>query len=607
MANKKIKTTELDFDEIKLNLKEFLKGQSEFQDYDFEGSALSVLLDILAYNTHYNALYDNLAINELFLDSAIKRSSVVSLAKTLGYTPRSATSAKAIVKLTATSAASGPSVVTIPAYTAFSTSVDGATFNFYNREPVSATGTSTSYTFTDVELVEGEVLEFKYTVSDNARYIIPNANVDIETLRVRVQESSTSSSFETFTRSTSLISVDANTKVYWVKEIDDGLYELTFGNGVIGKALENGNVVRIEYIVSSLDLPNGAKLFNYNGPTLWEGASVSVSASTPAYGGSGPEAIDSIKFNAPRSYAAQNRAVTTEDYKTIIYSLFSEAKSVQVWGGEDNNPPIYGKTFICVKPKTTDRLTTQQKSDILDILAPRSTVSVLPEIVDPDYLRIAVEVGVYYNPANTTRTKSELENLVRETIFNYDDSELQKFEGVFRYSKLSSLIDSTETSIVSNIMRVVLHRSIAPRFNVNAQYSLSIINPIYSSEVPEESIISSGFFINGSDETHYLDDDGIGNVRLFYIRPNFGKVIVRANAGTVDYENGSLVVNDLNVTAVEGSAINFTIKPKSYDVVSAYNQIAQIDRDNLSINVIADRSTVGDLRAGNNYTFTAIR
>jgi hypothetical protein len=347
-ANKKINITELDFDAIKVNLKEFLKGQSEFSDYDFEGSGLSVILDILAYNTHYNALYDNLAVNELFLDSAIKRNSVVSLAKSLGYTPRSAKCAIADVNVQLTTTSNGPAVIVIPALSPFSTTIDGTTFTFYNRSAISATGPSTVYQMNNIRLTEGEFLSFRFDVAEGntSRFIIPNRNVDLETLRVRVQENSQSSEFNTFTSASSLVDADLTTRVYWVKEIDDGIYELVFGDGVIGQALQAGNVVNVEYFVSSLDGPNGARVFTYDGTLPIAGSVVTVNVVNPASGGDAPEDINSIKFNAPRMYAAQNRAVTTDDYKTILYNQFSEAKSVTVWGGEDNNPPVYGKTFI---------------------------------------------------------------------------------------------------------------------------------------------------------------------------------------------------------------------------------------------------------------------
>lgn len=608
--NKKINVTELDFDNIKANLKEYLKGQSEFQDYDFEGSAMSVLLDVLAYNTHYNALYNNMAINEMFLDSARKRNNIVSLAKMLGYSPRSATSAKAIVNITVSGGNSAPANLTLPSYTPFTTYVDGKQYTFYNVGSITVNRSTTNgnYVFPGVEIIEGKPLSFNYTVSDGARYIIPNANVDLSTLNVRVQESASSSVFETWTKSESIVDASGTTKAYWAKEIDNGLYEITFGDGNIGRALDNGNVVHFDYFVSSLDAANGASSFSYGGQTLISGSSVSVITTIAAVNGDAAESNDSIRFVAPKFYSAQNRAVTPDDYKAIIYSNVPEAYSVSVWGGEDNNPPVYGKTFICVKPKNSTKLTTIEKANIVStILANRNVVSVVPEIVDPEYINIALTVNAYYNEQETTKTASEIGSLVRQTILTYNDSDLQKFDGVFRFSKLSKLIDETDPSIVSNITTVLLRRKLNPRYNVSAQYLLNMINPIYYSGVAEQAFSSTGFYISGSADIHYLEDDGEQYVRLFKYGENATKIYVNEQIGTINYQKGIIDIRNLNITALADVDFEISIKPQSNDVVSALTQIAEIASDHLVVNVIADRTASGDLRGGYNYVFSSSR
>lgn len=611
--NKRINVTELDFDQIKLNLKSFLKGQDEFSDYDFEGSAMSVLLDVLAYNTHYNALYNNLSINEMFLDSASKRNSIVSLSKLIGYTPRSATCATATVNLTITSPSTGPSVVSIPAYTQFNTTINGKGYSFYNTSELTAVGASTSYSITDVILTEGTPLTFRYDVASGVRYIIPNQNIDLATLKIRVQENSSSSTYYAYTEAGNIVDVDSTSKVFWVKEIDDGLYEITFGNGIIGTALQSGNVVHMDYFVSSLDAVNGARLFTYGGSTPYSGASVSITTTSVATGGSKPEAIDSIRFNAPRAYSAQNRAVTPDDYKALIYANFPEAKSISVWGGEDNNPPIYGKTYICIKPKTAGKLTLQQKSDIVNtILANRSVVSITPEILDPDYINIALTTTVYYNERETTRSSTDIANIVRSTILNYNDTDLQRFDSVFRFSKLSRLIDASEPSIVSNITTVLLRRKVAPRYNISAEYNINVINPIYTEGVPEEAVSSTGFYIQGSDYVHYLRDDGQGNIVLYYrsvasVSSSSTDVVVNAYIGKVDYANGLINIKNLNITNLADVDFEITIKPQSNDVVSAWTQIAEVATDHLVVSAIADKTASGDLRAGKNFVFTSSR
>ena len=607
--NKRIQVSELDFDAIKENLKTFLRGQSEFSDYDFEGSGLSVLLDVLAYNTHYNALYTNLAVNEMFLDSASKRASVVSLAKMLGYVPRSAKCATATVNATISTPTSSPDVATIPANQPFTTSIDGVSYTFYNRGAQTvARSTTGTYTFANLILTEGTPLQFKYTVAPGVRYIVPNANVDIDTITVSVQETASSDVFVNYTRADKLTDVTSLTKVYFIKEIDDGLYEIQFGDGVIGQQLSNGNVVTIDYFVSSLSAPNTASNFVYGGATLL-GSNLAVTTVARASNGAAPEDIDSIKFNAPRLYAAQNRAVTPDDYKAIILSQFPEAQSVAVWGGEDNDPPIYGKTFICIKPREASKLTQLQKDFVAsNILQSRNIVSITPEIIDPEYFNIKVTSFVYYNPRETTKTPTQIETIVKQAILQYNDDDLERFDGVLRFSKLSRVIDGADPAIVNNITRIMVRRQFAPAYNISTEYKLNLINPISQDGGKQGDVFAStGFFIPNRTEVHFLDDDSFGNVRLYYIGPNFDKVIVDPSIGTIDYEAGRVVVRNLTITALDGPIFEMQVKPESYDVVSALNQIVQIFPELLIVEAIADNTINGDLQAGYNYDFQSIR
>jgi len=608
-TSKRMSVSELDFDTIKTNLKTFLKGQSEFQDYDFEGSGMAVLIDLLAYNTHYNGIYTNLAVNEMFLDSASKRASVVSLSKMLGYTPRSAVCARAVVNATISAPSSSPDVATLSAQQPFSTSIDGTSYTFYNLEDVTVSrSASGNYTFSNLNIIEGTPLSYKYTVATGVRYIIPNANIDISTLSVQIQESATSDMYETFTRAEDLTSVSDTTKVYFLKEIDDGLYEITFGDGVLGVAVETGNVVTINYFVSSLDAPNSANIFTYNGISVL-GSNLSVVTVDAASNGSASEDLASIKFNAPRLFAAQNRAVTPDDYKALIYSKFPAAQTVQVWGGEDNNPPVYGKTYICIKPKDATKLTNQQKELIAtEILNPRSVVSITPEIVDPEYFNIKVTSFVHYNPKETSKTASQIETIVKNAILDYDLNELQKFDGVLRYTKLTGIIDQADPSIINNITRLMVRHPHTPQYGVNAQYVLNLINPISQDGGKQgEVFASTGFFIPGSTKVHYLDDDAAGNIRLYYLNTSLDKVFVNRTQGTIDYENGLILVNGLNIVSLDGAYFEWQVKPESYDIVSALYQIVQIDPTLLNVTAIADNTANGDLGAGYNYQFNSIR
>ena len=606
--NKRIQVSELDFDAIKSNLKTFLQGQTEFQDYDFEGSGLSVLLDVLAYNTHYNGIYTNLAVNECFLDSASKRASVVSLAKMLGYMPRSASCATATVTATVTSPTSSPSTVTIPAMQPFTTSIDNVSYTFYNRSAVTTALASGAYTFTGLVLTEGTPLQYKYTMAPGVRFIIPNANADLNTLTVSVQQTSSSDVYEVYTRADKITEITELSHVYFVKEIDDGLYEISFGNDNLGIALSNGNVVTLDYMVSSLEEPNSASSFTYGGVTL-AGSSLSVTATAAASGGASSESIDEIKFNAPKYYAAQNRAVTPDDYKAIILKNFPEAQTISVWGGEDNNPPIYGKTYICIKPKEASKLTNLQKEFIKNnILDSRNIVSITPEIVDPEFFNIKVTSFVYYNPRATTKTAAQIETLVKESIMRYNDDDLERFDSVLRYSKLTKIIDETDPAIINNITRIMIRHPHEVTYNIATQYVLDLINPISQDGGKQgEVFASTGFYIPNSTELHFLDDDANGNIRLYYLNTNFEKVIVTPDIGTINYDTGSVVVRSLTIRAIDGAFFEWQVKPESYDVVSALNQIVQIDPTLLTIEAIADDTINGDMQAGYNYQFNSIR
>ena len=613
--SKRIQVSELDFDQIKANLKTYLRDQPEFTDYDFEGSGLSVLLDVLAYNTHYNALYQNFTVNEMFLDSAGKRNSVVSRAKELGYTPYSSTCAEAAIDVTFTSVSGNPPTLTLPKFSSFITTVDNITYTFYTREEVTITP-NPGYVFSDLVIKEGTPVTFKYTAAAGARYMVPNSNVDMSTLTVRVQESSQSTVFHTYTRADSILNVTGSDRVYFVKEIENQLYELKFGDGLLGLELPNGSVVHMEYLVTNGPKVNGAKVFTYTG-MLATIAVASVFLKNAAYKGADIESIASIKFNAPKAYTAQNRAVTADDYQSLIYNNFTAAQSVAVWGGEDNVPPVYGKTFICVKPQGADVLSIVQKNEIIkDILGSRNVVSITPEIIDPEYINIALTTTVYYNDRETPRSPSEISSLVSSTILDYNENDLQKFDGVFRFSKLSRLIDNTEPAIVNNISTILLHVSLLPRYNIYAEYIVNIINPIYTEHVAENAVSSHGFYIPNSTEIHYLQDDGIGNIQLFrHNNSELGMqagnttnhIVVNPTIGTVDYATGYIKIQNLNITALAESEFNLIIKPQSNDVVSAFHQIARIEPSRMTITAIPDTTSNGNLRAGQNYVFTSSR
>lgn len=604
--NNKIRTSELDFDQIKENLKEYMRGQSEFSDYDFDGSALSILLDVLAYNTHYNALYTNLAINEAFLDSASKRASVVSKAKELGYVPSSAKSSTAIITVVAiNNQVNASSILELPQYTPFTTNVDGLDYTFYTTTTYTATKTGNQYIFPSIILKEGTVLEYTYQVTnDTPTFTLPNANIDTTTIRVLVQENAQSTESEAFTRSDTILDLHADSAVYFLKENDKQLYDVEFGNGVVGKALSPGNIVRVTYIACNRDAPNGARTFKYSG-NLSTQNQIFVTTVNPAFGGSAAESIDDIKWNAPRAYAAQNRCVTVEDYRTIVKQYYSDAKSVNVWGGETSNPPQYGKVFLSVITNSPGTLTQAEKDYIVNqIINPRKPLTVVAVMVDPIPVDMEMDVSVYYNPQNTTRGPGDIANLVQQTIEDYNNVNLNKFNGIFKLSQLSRLIDETEQSITSNVTKIRLRREVEVIFRQLVAYEIDLGNPILKDTVPSECIVSTGFFIPNDTTVYYIDDvpndTPIGNLRMYYRSSLTGEKVVVRNVGTVDYLSGKIRIDDIVIDRLDTVDFVFTIVPSSYDVISSQNQFVRVDFSRLNITPVVENSVTP-------YTFVSNR
>ena len=547
------------------------------------------------------------------MDSASKRSSIVSRAKEIGYIPHSATGATARVNIVVSSTTSTPATLTIPAYQPFQTTVNGTTYNFYNTAAQVATLNGSTYTFSNIDIKEGTPLTFRYEATSGTRYLIPNANVDLSTVTVRVQENASSSTFDTFVREEDLLNLDGTSKVFFVKEIDNQLYELEFGNDVIGKGIANGNIVTISYMTTNKDAANGGRVFSYQGATLLGGTTATTTV-LAASGGSDIEDAESIRYNAPRYYTAQNRAVTTEDYKSIITKSFTEAQTINVWGGEDNIPQQFGKVFISIKPRSTAILTTAQKDVIInELLKNKNVVSITPEIVDPEYINLEVTSTVYYNPRLTTRSLTDIKDLVIQEIKDYNSDHLQSFTGIFKYSNLTGLIDEVEESILSNITTIKLHREITIRYNTNTTYEVNLGNPIYHSGVPEQSISTHGFYIAGNDNVMYIEDlpnnsTSTGTLRMYYLE-NGIKNYVR-DFGEINYDTGYVKLNEITISGLDltqSPVFELIVKPQSNDVVSIRNQLVQIPDANIIVNVIADKVAMGDQAGNSNYVFTSSR
>jgi hypothetical protein len=618
MASNKLQVSDFDFDDIKTNLKTFLRSQAEFQDYDFEGSGFAVLLDILAYNTHYLGFNANMLSNEMYLDSADIRKNIVSLAKMLGYTPSSVRAPTASIDILVGDG-SGSSI-TMTKGTAFTTTVDGTTYQFINNADVVTTPVNGVYRFSNVTIFEGTLVTFRYTVDTtdpDQRFIIPSSLVDTSTLVVKVQNSSIDTTTNTYTLATGLATVQATSKVYFLQEVEDGKFEIYFGDNVIGASLSNGNIVILEYIVTNVEAANGASTFTAS-TTIGGFSNLTITTNSNAQGGTPAESKESVRFNAPLQYSAQNRAVTTSDYESLVQSLYPNAQSVSAWGGEDDETPVYGTVKIAIKAASGSTLTTATKQSIVTQLKKYNVASVTPVIVDPETTSILLTSSVKYDEKLTTKTATTIKSDVVSTLTNYNTNTLQKFDGVFRYSKVTSLIDDTDTSIVSNITTIKIRKEFTPTLNTSTRYDIyfrnSLYNPVSGYNATNGGVLeSTGFKISGdATNVFYLDDDGAGNVRRYRL---VGSVRTYANntQGTINYSTGQITITSLNISSIEnirGSAstvIELTVVPKSNDIVPVRDQILEIDTANSTITVEADTFVGGSADAGIGYTTASSR
>ena len=617
----KMQITELDFDNIKSNLKTYMKGQSTFTDYDFEGSGLSVLLDVLAYNTHYNAFMANMAANEMFLDTAVKRNSVTSHAKTLGYTPTSVKAPVAYVDVTVNDA--NTASITMNAGHAFSTTISGTTYQFVNTTARILQPTAGVYTYSNIPIYEGTWVTTKFTKDStdaDQRFIIPNANVDISTLSVTIQTSSSDTTLTTYTKANNLVEVKSTTSAFFIQETIDGEWEIYFGDGIVGKALTDGNIVILAYVVTNGDDANGANAFTSTS-TIGGFSNISVATQTAAADGGAAEGLDAIKYNAPFSYAAQNRTVTAADYKAIIPQLYSNVKAIAVWGGEYNSPAVYGKVYISILPNTGTVLTTSTKSSIVNLLTEYNVVSVTPVVIDLETTKIIPTVNFKYDANATAKTKEALASLITTAINNYSTTSLEKFEQVFRYSPFTTLIDEADPAILSNITTIKMSKTFIPTLASALKYTISFSNKLYhpydgynkilTGVVAGGLLSSSGFTITGDANTYYLEDDGSGLVNAYYISGTSKVYLTSGSVGTIDYTTGDVVLTKINIGSVgnvdgaASTAIRLTVQPASNDVVPVRNQILEIDSTNLSVTGSADTIAAGAGDAGVNYSTTA--
>lgn len=615
MASNKLEVSDFDFDNIKLNLKTFLQSQAEFSDYNFEGSGFAVLLDVLAYNTHYLGFNANMLANEMYLDSADIRKNIVSLAKMLNYTPSSVRSPIANLNIKVNNATG--STLTLTKGSAFTTSVSGITYQYITNEDYTITPKDGVYNFSNVNIYEGTLVTYRYTVDKNdpdQKFIINNLNADTTTLKVSVQNSSTDSTTNTYSLAGGYNSVNNTSKVYFLQESDSGKFEIYFGDGVIGVDLSDGNIVILEYIVTNRDLSNGASSFSLS-TTIGGFSDVTISVNSPSQGGVTSESKESIRFNAPLNYAAQNRAVTTTDYESIVRSIYPNTLSVTAWGGENDETPVYGIVKIAIKAKSGSTLTPSTKEKIVTALRPYNVASVRPVIVDPETTYVLLASTVKYDSRLTTKTSDTIQSDIISTISDYNTNSLQKFDGIFRYSKLLRLIDDTDSSILSNITTVRMRKSFTPTIGSSTKYNIYFRNAIYNPEEGHKGfsggeIQSTGFKIDGDlTNIFYLDDDGSGNMRRYRLVSGV-RTYENNNQGTIDYDTGEIIINSLNISSIEdirgetSSVIELITRPNSNDIVPVRDHIIEIDIENSVVNVEPDTFIGGSSQAGIGYTTT---
>jgi len=607
-----LNVTELDFADIKNNLKNFLKQQTEFNDYDFEGSGLNVLLDVLAYNTHYNALNAHYSLNESFLDSAQIRGNVVTRAKLLGYTPRSVLSPRAKVDLVVNIAGETgtiPTTLLLAKGTKLNTVVSGEEFQFVVLENQTATLSGTLYTFNDVTIVEGTSRELKYRVDndiENQKFQLSDFDADTSTLRVRVQSNEESTSFDVYTKFETLRGVDSTSKVYYLQENPSGYYEIYFGDGVTGFKPSNNNIITIDYVTTSGKESNGANSFTMS-DSIGGFSNVAITLDSAAAGGAEAETMESIRFNAPLTFISQNRAVTADDYASIIKKEFSNIDSISTWGGEDNDPPDYGKVYICIKPLLANLLTTAEKTDIKgSILKGKNVVSITPEIVDPNFTYLELDVAFKYNPNLTDRSSVELSSVVKDTITDYNFNNLNKFDGVFRHSQLTRSIDNCDPSILNTMVRPRMFQNITPVNNADNNFSLSFSSPFYQSGLSTAYIMSStAFKINNVD--HFFGDVPISGstqrkVIVYKVVDDVNSIVI-ADAGLIDINKGTITLNSFRPDTTD--VIKITILPNSLDLAPKRDQLISIEMTDVTITPEIDTIATAGSSGSINYTTTS--
>jgi hypothetical protein len=601
--------TNLDFEDVKSSLKAFLRSSDTFTDYNFEGSVLSQLLDVLAYNTYYSALNANLVANEVFFDSASIRENVVSLAKLVGYTPRSAKASVAKVTL---DIIVNPKIgaLTLKKGNAFiGSNGDGSymfsVLNDITREAYVDTTGVRKVTFNELEIYQGSFLNLQYTVdtSTKQRFVVPSADADVDLLNVIVNEVDFTVP-QRYSNVKNITELNSDDRVYFIQENKNEQFELIFGDGVFGRKMRNLDVVTIEYLVTNKTESNECSDFTFTGQLEYGGAIYSqtnptVTVVDPSTGGGNPEDVTSIKYLAPRYYSAQNRAVTVRDYETLVTQISPNLESLSVYGGEEADPPQYGKVFIVAKPFGAETLTTTAKQSLKRDIKEYSILTVIPEVIDPSYLYLDIDSFVYYDNNKSRKNAQEIENAVKATILAFGNTnDLNRFNGKFKYSKLISDIDNADNGITSNITRIRIRKNFQVISNVFASYEVC-----YGNRISENSdIISSGFKITGQNANYVFYFEKIENTNIISIFRYDGseKKYYSKNIGSIDYAKGEININAININSVIGDTgyITVSVTPKSNDIMALRDLYLSIDQAGVNVSVILDALTSSSRTSG---------
>jgi len=593
MANGFLTTTELDFQNYKSRLKTFLSQQDVFKDYDFEGSNLSVLLDVLAYNTYMNGVYLNMVGSEMFLDTATLRESIVSHSKELNYTPRSRTSAVAYVNFTVVPTDS-PDSITIPKYYEINGRTEnGTTYYFTTNETLVIRPENGVYKAANVGVYEGNIVREIFIANNSARYLLQSANVDTSSISVTVKDSTSSTTERTWNKETFLFGLDSTAEIFFVQGAEDHLFELVFGNGSIGKKLVDGNVITVNYRETNGIDGNGVNTFT--APTPIDGyTGITVTTVTAAQGGAEHETDNEIKFNAPRYFPTQNRAVTVEDFIILTRQEFPSLQVVTAYGGEETEPKQYGKVIVAAKPIGTTKLPASLKTQIYNFLKERTSISIDPVVVDPDYFLAEVVTNVLYNINNTSRSARDIQSLVESTILTWGSDNLEKFGSDLRFSKLCKAIDDSEDAIISNntqlrlVKQVIIEKGVATRVSFSFENQIKTENlttrKIYETTQPSIETSVFTYSIGNVDYQARIKDDGQGNLMVVAVINN-EIVLLADKVGTIDYATGLLTISEITYEDFDGSYISIYAKTQNFDIETKANKILQLSDEYLTVTV----------------------